>query len=425
MKKNLPIQAVNCSAISCEVTGLSALNIFFGKNNSGKTAILDEIYRKDPQQVNYVDLDVFTFLYSDQKYAAHEEYNTFRQHAREQLLFKFNQAVSYTQKRILSYFEELTGLTLGFKQAAQNHFIQYTEEGEQEVALEELGNAYMGLMAILVELLWNERPVLLIDEPEIGLHADMQKRLFRVFKKLSKDGYQIFIATHSHLFIDKQQPHHNFRVKRSGNDFDLHRLETQADIAVAIYNFLGSSPADLMMPSNFIIVEGESDKRFLLAIMRRFYADQLQGKNIIIQTSKGDVTNKQIPKTLTSVEKMYTILEENNLYKDRAVVLVDKQDPMLLEQFREKAGLGAERLRSTAEVGAYALEQTYPHEVLKRIAKRRKKGRQNPQDIVAAIMKNKGYKKVDWARRVGNEIKFNEIPQIFKDVIEKAIELSL
>ena len=41
-----------------------------------------------------------------------------------------------------------------------------------------------------------------------------------------------------------------------------------------VYELLGGSPADLLLPRNFLIVEGKSDLEFFTRVLRRFYFDK-------------------------------------------------------------------------------------------------------------------------------------------------------
>lgn len=47
----------------------------------------------------------------------------------------------------------------------------------------------------------SENNVILIDEPEISLHPDLQRKLFSLLVEYSKDK-QIIVSTHSPYFVD-------------------------------------------------------------------------------------------------------------------------------------------------------------------------------------------------------------------------------
>ncbi len=405
---------------------LTNLTIFLGQNNSGKTQLLDYIYEKFQDKCVYISLEEFAFYFSDKTVNVPKEIFKLRQNKIQRLLEDFNLLDNTNKDFVLNYFKELTDIDIKFHNGIIQHFIEVVGDKEFFLDIYEIGNAYIVFFAILVEIFKYNKPVILIDEPEIGLHAKMQKRFFNVLKKIiEKNNKQIFIATHSSLFIDKENPKNNFKIKNQFGFKKIMQLQSKQDIYVVIYNLLGNSPSDLFMPSNFIIVEGPSDKAFLVRIMKRFYSHLIADKNIIVQPAYGDITNKQVKKTLSDIEKLFDILENNPIYRDRVVILVDMQDKKVFNLFKQHFKLEPERLRTLGEIGKYALEEAYPPNVLLRVARKHNIKLRNPKEIARAILKNKRYKKIQWAKWVGEEIRFDEVPKIFKQVIEKAIELSL
>lgn len=413
-----------------ELNGLTNFTVFLGQNNSGKTAILDYIYEIDPQNTNYVSLEDLVFLFSDKTVNVSKQILELREKAINDIFSKFNLCDRNIKSFILKMFKELTGLKIEYHIGFPNHFVENLNNEKYIVDMREVGRAYLALFAMLIHILWKDNKTILIDEPEMGLHSKMQKKLFDVLKKISKNKKQIFIATHSQLFLDKENPTNNFKIKtiREENNVEhkqILRLENDRDIYITTYQLLGNSPSDIMMPSNFIIVEGPSDKTFLLHLMKRFYSDKIGDKNIIIQPSSGDITNMQVPKTFSGIEKLYSILDLNSIYKERSVILVDSQEKYILKEFSIRYNLPKNRLRSLSEINKYALEESYPESVLKRVMQKYKIRHKNSKDLIKSILKNKGFKKIEWANRVGEEIYFDEVPNIFKEVIQTAIDLSV
>lgn len=410
------------------LNGLTSFTVFLGQNNSGKTAILDYVYEMAPHDTNYIAMEELIFLYSDKAVKVPKNIQRLRKKALQDLLSTFENLSDDLQKEIFTHFKYLTNIEIDYHRGAVNHFLERKGDKVYHLDLYEIGGAYITLFATLVYSLENDNSYILIDEPELSLHASMQKKLFRVLKKISKKkGKQVFIATHSQLFLDKDRPKNNFKIKTDHvNDHKvISQINNAQDMYIATYQLLGNSPSDIMMPSNFIIVEGPSDKIFLVKLMQRFYREKIGNKNIIVQPSSGDITNKQIPKTLAAIEKLYSILDSNSMYKNKAVILVDTQDKKILKQFKSKYDIPAQRLRSLGEINKYALEESYPHDVLARLIKKYKAKPRQPRELVRSILRNKGNKKIEWAKRVGDEIRFEEVPKIFKEIIETAIDLAV
>lgn len=64
------------------------------------------------------------------------------------------------------------------------------------------GDGYINIFNIVDSLYDStENNVILIDEPEISLHPDLQRKLFNLLVEYSKDK-QIIVSTHSPYFVD-------------------------------------------------------------------------------------------------------------------------------------------------------------------------------------------------------------------------------
>lgn len=160
-----------------------------------------------------------------------------------------------------------------------------------------------------------------IDEAELHLHPSAQRKLKDVLLTLSKDNDQVFINTHSSVFIADNEPTQTiFKVEKSEG---VTRIEKTDDIDKPnlIYELLGGSPADLLLPRNFLIVEGESEFELFTRVIKRFYSDQ---PKVQIIKAQGDI--EQTERTINNIEKAFTPLGQS-LYKKKLVILIDKPHP--------------------------------------------------------------------------------------------------
>lgn len=160
-----------------------------------------------------------------------------------------------------------------------------------------------------------------IDEAELHLHPSAQRKLKDVLLTLSKDNDQVFINTHSSVFIADNEPTQTiFKVEKNEG---VTRIEKTDDIDKPnlIYELLGGSPADLLLPRNFLIVEGESEFELLIRVLKRFYSDR---PTIQIIKAQGDI--EQAERTINNIEKAFTPLGQS-LYKEKLVILIDKPHP--------------------------------------------------------------------------------------------------
>lgn len=159
--------------------------------------------------------------------------------------------------------------------------------------------------------------VFFIDEAELHLHPMAQRKLKEVLYELSKETDQVFINTHSSVFVAENHPNQTlFKVEKTSGKTEISIVD-DSEKPYVIYDLLGGSPADLLLPDNFIIVEGQSEFEFFTRVIKRHYSDK---PSIQIIQAHGDID--QAERTINAIEKVYTPLN-NNIYKDRLVILMD------------------------------------------------------------------------------------------------------
>ena len=118
----------------------------------------------------------------------------------------------------------------------------------------------------------NQSSTVVIDEPDIYLHPDLQRRLLRMVRE--RFG-QFILATHSVEMINDAEPHEVVSVdpsNRSGK-----RIRTEEEYA-SLYRYLGSSDnadlARIARSQKVIFVEGK-DGRLIRRLAARFGLDRL------------------------------------------------------------------------------------------------------------------------------------------------------
>jgi len=159
--------------------------------------------------------------------------------------------------------------------------------------------------------------IFFIDEAELHLHPSAQRNLKDILHELSQDTDQVFINTHSSVFVaDDSEGQQIYKVEKNEGITSIEPTDRLIKPYI-VYELLGGSPADLLLPRNFLIVEGISEYEFLIRIIKRFYSDQ---PSIQIITANGDVD--QVVRTINAIEKVYKPLE-SSIYKDRLVILLD------------------------------------------------------------------------------------------------------
>jgi len=157
-----------------------------------------------------------------------------------------------------------------------------------------------------------------IDEAELHLHPTAQRNLKNVLHLLSQTRDQVFINTHSSVFVaDNYTSQTIFKVEKNSGETSIKSV-TVFEKPYIVYELLGGSPADLLLPRNFLIIEGLSELEFLTRVIKRFYPDR---PPIQIIKANGDID--QAERTINAIEKLFTPLE-TSIYKDRTVILIDQ-----------------------------------------------------------------------------------------------------
>lgn len=171
-----------------------------------------------------------------------------------------------------------------------------------------------------------------IDEAELHLHPTAQRKLKNVLLELSESLDQVFISTHSSVFVADTAPSQSvFKAEKIECRTEIF-ITDEADKPYIVYELLGGSPADLLLPRNFLIVEGPSEFELLTRVIRRHYP---HAPAIQIISAEGDT--HQAKRTINAIMKAYSPMG-NSIYNERAVILCDKPTPKAqagFDQFAE------------------------------------------------------------------------------------------
>lgn len=164
-----------------------------------------------------------------------------------------------------------------------------------------------------------------IDEAELHLHPTAQRNLKNVLMELSRGEDQVFVNTHSSVFVaDNCSDQGIFKVEKSDGVTEIEKIDDRQKYNI-VYGLLGGTPGDLLLPQNFLIVEGRSEVELLTTVIARFYPDK---PKIHIISAHGDVD--QVGRSINAITQIFNPLSQT-IYGDRLVVMIDKPS-------REKEG---------------------------------------------------------------------------------------
>lgn len=226
-----------------------------------------------------------------------------------------------------------------------------------------------------------------IDEAELHLHPTAQRRLKTVLLDLSEDLDQVFMNTHSSVFVADEHTLQTIQKVEKTDGITSFAPIDDFDKPYVVFELLGGSPADLLLPNNFFIVEGPSEFEFLTKVLRRLYPKK---SRIQIVSAEGDTHQQK--RSINAIRKAFSPLN-NPVYEERVVILCDKpskETETAFLQFKQEfqALVARGQIR---ELGVSSLEENYPaHNDWRRTA-----------DQVKSMTSSQ---KTRLARRVGNEI---------------------
>lgn len=202
-----------------------------------------------------------------------------------------------------------------------------------------------------------KRFLFLIDEAELHLHPTAQRQLKEALARLADNGDQVFINTHSSVLVaDEVNGQSLWKVRKAGPATLVSAIE-ESDKPEVVYELLGGSPADLLFPNNFLVVEGRSEEILVGNVVRRFYADRPKVKVVF---AGGDFERQQ--KSMDAINTAFTPLNQTPVYRERLVVLCDKPNEQRTKEF-EKFRTAYPHLEVNNQLvvaPVCALEETYP-----------------------------------------------------------------
>ena len=177
---------------SVERTGAA---IFEKELNFSRNRLLDEISRAD-QKIDAREL----LLKSYKNYPAPVEDNVeFTRQIKETA--KRKSFIAKEHPEVLADFADIVG---GEYAITQNDLLYYIPKGtEQRLTMVESSSAVRSLLDLnfYLHCVAEKGDLLMVDEPELSLHPENQRRIARLFARLVNLGVKVFITTHSDYIV--------------------------------------------------------------------------------------------------------------------------------------------------------------------------------------------------------------------------------
>lgn len=149
-------------------------------------------------------------------------------------------------------------------QPYRNTIFGHKTDNDQIVSVSNCGSGIAILVSLAILIAFakesKENIIVLIDEPELHLHSNLQKNLLHFLKR---QDFQAVISTHSHLFLDKQGCGNNVLIELDDDGNIIYKRCNQIELADVQFRLLGNSLEDLFIPENLILVEGKYDRNII------------------------------------------------------------------------------------------------------------------------------------------------------------------
>ncbi|PFE61210.1 hypothetical protein CN316_26145 [Bacillus cereus] len=135
------------------------------------------------------------------------------------------------------------------------------------------GTGIREVFRIILDIEFLNPEIILIEEPEIHLHFELQQRLSEYLQLKAKHA-QIFITSHSTAFVEETHDKSVYLIKRKEEKENSIQLLDSESLDEVIGE-LGYNAQALLIKKMLIFVEGKTDKMIVDTYLQKFYPHML------------------------------------------------------------------------------------------------------------------------------------------------------
>ena len=191
--------------------------------------------------------------------------------------------------RIMNSYRYIIGgiKSVNIPPVRDEYIIKLAEQGlASQTEFSKISDGLHQLM-ILIVAIEQAKPnhILLIEEPEVHLHASSQKRLFRLITNKSAQN-QFIITTHSSIFTNINEKTANYVVTRTEGISKINIIDKKEDLQF-IKKQLGIRNSDVYGDDYTIFVEGNSEETAFPIVAKALNFEKF-GNEVNLVNLKGD-----------------------------------------------------------------------------------------------------------------------------------------
>ncbi|HDR7806284.1 TPA: AAA family ATPase, partial [Bacillus cereus] len=135
------------------------------------------------------------------------------------------------------------------------------------------GTGIKEVFRIILDIELLNPQIILIEEPEIHLHFELQQRLSEYLQLKAKDA-QVFITSHSTAFVEETHDKSVYLIKRTEEKENSIQL-LDSESLDEIISELGFNAQALLIKKMLIFVEGKTDKVIVDTYLQKFHPHML------------------------------------------------------------------------------------------------------------------------------------------------------
>jgi predicted ATP-dependent endonuclease of OLD family len=341
--------------------------VIVGGNNSGKTTFLREIVKTFPEASYRIDVNRTLLKGEGAQDKGYIDATTNRlSRSRGRNDDNTEREIQTLQDLFFLKDKERTPIIEWYNHYFPNHIYEEREDPDNSASsmllkvngysITKQGSGMRATLEIFIKLFDPLIKVLCIDEPELGLEPYLQKYLFEAIKDKSGQNKKIFLATHSHHFLDLDTIENNFICERDNNNKIF--LTQVTDLQAVIFRLLGNTLSSFLLPERIVILEGPSDTTFLNRAL-----SLLNKTGYAIHNSRG---SGNVTYALNAITQFLRFNQDQlPVYADRLHVIVDRPGrDILVREWERRVPHPQNQICTLANNG---IEYYYPERLLQQI----------------------------------------------------------